>query len=39
MIRPILNIITKLVNKYVQGSIHVQTFFDGLIDIISSTFR
>ena len=31
MILPILNIIRKLVNKYVQVSIQVWTFFDDVI--------
>ena len=34
MILPILNIIRKLVNKYVQVSIQVWTLFDGFIDSV-----
>ena len=36
MILPILNIIRKLVNKYVQVSIQVWTLFDGFIDSVIS---
>ena len=36
MILPILNIIRKLVNEYVQVSIQVWTLFDGFIDSVIS---
>ena len=38
MILPILNIIRKLVNEYVQVSIQVKTLFDGFIDNIINDY-